>query len=104
MRKATFTIAVPLICGTVAAEPQQSVTVVHLVKGVKLESYSIEQLALHVTGDVAINYYRIKLNWVTSEGVEVRKEAFRITHTWSRTHGTWQILGGMSAPVNAEGK
>ncbi len=25
-------------------------------------------------------------------------------HTWIRTHGTWQILGGMSAPVNADGK
>jgi hypothetical protein len=73
-------------------------------KGVKLESYSIEQLAIQVTDDVAINYYRIKLNWATSEGVEVRKDAFRITHTWTRTHGTWQILGGMSAPVNAEGK
>ena len=30
-------------------------------KGVKLQSYSIEQLAIHVTGDVAIDHYRIKL-------------------------------------------
>jgi ketosteroid isomerase-like protein len=73
-------------------------------KGVKLKSYSIEQLAIQVTGDIAINYYRIKLNWATSEGVEARKDAFRITHTWIRTHGTWRILGGMSAPVDAEGK
>ena len=73
-------------------------------KGVKLESYSIEQLAIQVTGDIAINYYRIKVTWATSEGVEARKEAFRITHTWSRSHGTWQILGGMSAPMNADGK
>ena len=73
-------------------------------KGVKLESYSIEQLAIQVTADIAINYYRIKLNWATSKGVEVTNDAFRITHTWIRTHGTWQILGGMSAPVNAEGK
>src|SRR5216117_4358813 len=27
-------------------------------KGVKLQSYSIEELAIHVTGDVAINHYR----------------------------------------------
>jgi ketosteroid isomerase-like protein len=73
-------------------------------KGVTLESYLIEQLAIQVTGDVAINYYRIKANWGTSEGVEVRKNALRITHAWIRTHGTWQIVGGMSAPVNAEGK
>ena len=73
-------------------------------KGVKLQSYSIEQLAIQVTGDIAINHYRIKANWITSEGVQVRKDTLRITHTWIRTHGTWQILGGMSAPVNSEGK
>jgi ketosteroid isomerase-like protein len=73
-------------------------------KGVKLQSYSIEQLAIQVTGDIAINHYRIKANWATSEGVEVRKDTLRITHTWIRTHGTWDILGGMSAPVNSEGK
>jgi ketosteroid isomerase-like protein len=30
-------------------------------KGVKLRFYSIEQLAIHVTGNVAIDHYRIKL-------------------------------------------
>src|SRR5437870_12765336 len=63
-------------------------------KGVKLQSYSIEELAIHVTGDVAINHYRIKANWANNEGAEVRIDALRITHTWIRTHGTWQILGG----------
>jgi hypothetical protein len=28
----------------------------------------------------------------------------RITHTWIRKHGTWQIIGGMSAPVNEKGQ
>ena len=73
-------------------------------KGVKLQSYAIERLALRVTGDIAINHYRIKANWATGETANVRAEALRITHTWIRTHDTWQILGGMSAPVNAEGK
>jgi ketosteroid isomerase-like protein len=73
-------------------------------KGVKLKSYSIEQLAIRLTGDIAINHYRIKTNWATGEGAEARTDAFRITHTWLRAHGTWQILGGMSAPVNADGK
>src|ERR1700751_4262246 len=54
-----------------------------------------------ITDWIAINYYRIKINWVTSEGVQVRKDAFRIMHAWIRTQGTWQIVGGMSAPVNA---
>jgi ketosteroid isomerase-like protein len=73
-------------------------------KGIKLQSYSIEQLSIHVTGDVAIDYYRIKANWANSEGAEVKADSLRITHTWTRTNGTWQILGGMSAPVNANGK
>ena len=73
-------------------------------KGLKLQSYAIEQLAVHVTGDVAINYYRIKVDWATREGTRARTDALRITHTWIRTRGTWQIIGGMSAPVNADGK
>jgi len=73
-------------------------------KGVRLQSYSIERLAIHVTGDVAIDHYRIKANWANNEGTEVRTDAFRITHTWIRTHGNWQIIGGMSAPVNPQGK
>ena len=73
-------------------------------KRLKLVSYAIEQSAIQVTGDIAVNYYRIKANWAMKDGVEVRKDALRVTHTWIRTHGSWQIVGGMSAPVNAEGK
>lgn len=74
-------------------------------KGLKLESYAIEQLAVRVTGDIAIDHYRIKLNWARNDAGEiVRTDAMRITHTWIRTKGTWQIIGGMSAPVNADGK
>lgn len=74
-------------------------------KGLKLQSYSIEQLAVQVTGDIAIDYYRIKANWTMGDTGEVaRTDAIRITHTWIETDGTWQILGGMSAPVNADNK
>jgi ketosteroid isomerase-like protein len=73
-------------------------------KGVKLQSYSTEQLAIQITGEIAINCYRIKATWASGEGTEVRTDTLRITHTWIRTHGTWQIIGGMSSPVNAEGK
>lgn len=73
-------------------------------KGIKLHSHLIEQLGIQITGDVAIDYYRIKATWANSEGVEVKTDALRITHTWIRTRDTWQIIGGMSAPVNAEGK
>src|SRR5947199_1908027 len=73
-------------------------------EGIKLQSYSIEQLAIQVTCDIAINHYRIQANWATGEGAKARTDALRITHTGIRTHGTWQMLGVMSAPVHADGK
>jgi ketosteroid isomerase-like protein len=69
-----------------------------------LQSYSIEQFAIQVTGDIALNHYRINATWANSAGAEVKTDRMRITHTWIRTQGTWQIIGGMSAPVNAAGK
>ena len=73
-------------------------------KGIKLQSYSIEQLGIQITGEVAIDHYRVKATWAKKDGAEAKTEATRITHTWIHTNGTWQILGGMSAPVNSEGK
>jgi ketosteroid isomerase-like protein len=75
-------------------------------KGLKLQSYEIEQRAIKVTGDVAIDHYRIKTTWAKSNHRDDAKTTTtRICHTWIRMKdGTWQILGGMSAPVNAEGK
>lgn len=73
-------------------------------KGLRLQSYAIEQLAVHVTGDVAIDHYRIKMTWANNEGTDNRTDIMRITHTWIRSDGTWQIIGGMSAPVDANGK
>jgi ketosteroid isomerase-like protein len=73
-------------------------------KGIGLQSYSIEQLAIQVTGNVATNYYRINAAWANRAGTEVKNEKLRITHTWIRSDGTWQIIGGMSSPVNADGR
>jgi len=73
-------------------------------KGIGLHSYSIEQLAIQVTGDIATNYYRIDFTWANSAGAEVKTDRMRITHTWIRTRDTWQIIGGMSSPVNETGR
>ena len=73
-------------------------------KGINLQSYSIEQLAIQITGDIAVDYYRIKATWADSTGAEVKIDRIRITHTWIQMHGTWQIIGGMSSPVNAAGQ
>ena len=76
----------------------------NMSKGVKLQSFSIEQLAIQVTRDIAINHYRIKMVWAGPRPTESDTEVLRITHTWLRTGNTFQIIGGMSAPVNADGK
>jgi len=73
-------------------------------KGVKLRSYSIEQLAVHITGDVAIDHYRVKADWANDKGAAAETNTVRITHTWIRVGDTWQIVGGMSAPVNEKGQ
>ena len=74
-------------------------------KDLKLQSYAIERLAIQVTGDVAIDHYRIKADWAKSDTSDIlRTDAVRITHTWIRIGNTWQIIGGMSAPVNSDGK
>jgi hypothetical protein len=73
-------------------------------KGIALKSYSIEQLAIQITNNIATNYYRINMTWADGAGAEVRTDRLRITHTWTRTHGAWHIIGGMSSPVNADGK
>jgi len=73
-------------------------------RGIKLQSYSIEQLGIQATGDVVIDHYRVKFTWANKDGAETKVNTMRITHTWIRTDGTWQILGGMSAPVNKDGK
>jgi ketosteroid isomerase-like protein len=73
-------------------------------KGVKLDSYDLERLAIQVTGNVAVVHYRVRMKWSGGGKSEPEFEKARMTHTWIRNDGTWQIIGGMSAPVNAEGK
>ena len=73
-------------------------------KGVKLQSYTIEQLAIQVTGDIAANHYRLKMTWSGPKPTDTKTETIRVHHTWVRSGDTWQILDGMSAWENAEGK
>jgi hypothetical protein len=54
------------------------------IKGLNLQSCSIEQLAIRVTGDVAIDHYRIKANWAKGDSGDV----FKQTQCGSRTPGS----------------
>jgi ketosteroid isomerase-like protein len=73
-------------------------------KGIKLQTYSIEQLAIQVTGDLAVDYYRVKATWADSAGAEVRSDRIRITHTSIRTAGRRQSNAGITSPADATGK
>jgi hypothetical protein len=76
----------------------------NMSKGVKLQSYAVEQLAIQLSRDIAIDHYRVRMVWAGPGPTESNTEVLRITHTWLRVHDAWQIIGGMSAPANAEGK
>src|SRR4029078_4014388 len=48
-------------------------------KGISLQFFSVEQLAIQVTSDTATDYYRIKVTWANSSGAEVKTDSMRIT-------------------------
>jgi ketosteroid isomerase-like protein len=57
---------------------------------------------VRVTGNIGITQYAVKAERVGKGG---KMEIFtsRITHTWLKTGDTWQIIGGMSAPLEPSG-
>ena len=67
-------------------------------KGLRLKSYDLEPTGSQATENVVVTHYWITDYWVDKEG-QGEGETNRITHTWLRTPGGWQIIGGMSATV-----
>jgi ketosteroid isomerase-like protein len=73
-------------------------------KGDRIKSYELERLVVQVSGDLATTTYRARSTWVDAKGAE-SSGTMRILHTWRREHdGTWRIVSGMSAPVEADGR
>jgi ketosteroid isomerase-like protein len=75
----------------------------HTSKGETLKSYDLERLTTQVTGNFATITYRVRLTWADKNGPG-QPSTTRIIHTWLRTNDGWQIISGMSAPTNAEGR
>jgi ketosteroid isomerase-like protein len=77
----------------------------HTGKGESLQSFDLERLSIQLTGDLATVAYRAHTTWVDKQSVPTTS-AMRIIHTWRRIPRTneWQIISGMSAPVNADGR
>ncbi len=75
----------------------------HTSKGENLKSFTLDELSIQVTGDVATTAYRIRQSWVEQNGT-AHTSVIRIIHTWLRSAtGSWQIISGMSAPTNSDG-
>lgn len=58
-------------------------------------SFTIEPKGIRVRGDVAVNYYTVRLTARDGEGQEPTR-SMRIVHTWIREPAGWKMLGGMS--------
>ncbi len=76
---------------------------VHTDKSESLKTYQLQRLVSQQTGDLVTTTYRISLEWTAKDGTGSSDKS-RIIHTWIRgKDGSWQIISGMSAPVNADG-
>lgn len=53
-----------------------------------------------VLGNVGVTQYGVRVLRVEASGDSVTYVS-RVTHTWLRIGKTWQIIGGMSAPIES---
>lgn len=72
-------------------------------KGIHLSGYTLKPAASQATGDLVVTDYWMTADWVDGNGTH-KRENDRITHTWMRVGGGWQIISGMSCPVSAAEK
>ena len=76
----------------------------HTGKGETFQLDGLERLVIQTVGNNATVTYRVRAAWLDKNGVG-QPMTIRIIHTWLRdTSGKWQIISGMSAPTNPEGK
>jgi ketosteroid isomerase-like protein len=66
----------------------------------RVVSYEFLSKAVTAVGNVGVTQYSVK---AVRAGKDGTKETYtsRVTHTWLKTGGTWEIIGGMSAPYES---
>lgn len=73
----------------------QWISIVH-ANPAEVWRYELERRAIQSFGDVVVVHYRLRDYFVSAEsGEELRSENYRISHTWLRRDGHWQIISGM---------
>ena len=69
----------------------------------RIVNYQFLSKAVTVIGNVGVTQYSVKATR-TDSGGQTQASTTRITHTWLKTGTTWQIIGGMSAPLESSGR
>jgi len=64
---------------------------------IKLFAFEMKPTAIKIIDDVAVVHYF--LIWKDKDGNQVGSR-YRITHTWMKQGGKWQVIGGMSSVTN----
>jgi ketosteroid isomerase-like protein len=58
--------------------------------------YELKRKAVNVFGDIAMVFYDATQIWSNDKN-EVKKNTYKLTHTWRKTDKGWLIIGGMGA-------
>ncbi|HXZ78998.1 MAG TPA: nuclear transport factor 2 family protein [Terriglobales bacterium] len=69
----------------------------YTAKGLRLKSFTLTPAASQAVENLIITHYWLTSLWADNLG-HGEPQTLRITHTWIRTSGGWQIVAGMSAP------
>ncbi len=59
-------------------------------------NYELTRKAENVFGDIVMVFYDATQIW-TNDKNEVKKNTYKLTHTWRKTNKGWLIIGGMGA-------
>lgn len=62
----------------------------------QVASYNLHRESVEMHGPAVMTYYRATVRRHNADGSESTK-IYRMTHTWMKRDGKWQIVGGMSA-------
>ena len=60
-------------------------------------NYQLHKKAVNMIDDVVLVFYDVDEIWTDKADKIVRKDTYKLTHTWKKYADTWLILGGMAA-------
>jgi len=71
--------------------------------GRMLPKVKLRRETVQIFGNVAIVHFASARSMISSSGKDtIGGEWMKITHTWMRAGETWEIIGGMAAPLKKE--